>query len=76
MMRERVPADGQVLHFIPTQAILKSPEHIATTLSVSQTRIPPRAIVGSLLTSQEICFFLVLFYPPQKSAYRPRTEGH
>lgn len=71
---EEGPADGRVLRFLPTQAIFNSPEHRAAALSVSQTRIPPRAIVGSLLTSQEICFFLILS-PSSKNAYRLRTEG-
>lgn len=43
---------------------------------LSQTRIPPRAIVGSLLTSQEICFFLVLFYLPQKMLIDPELRDN
>ena len=43
--------------------------------SVASNNNSGRAIVRSLLTSQEIFCFWVLYYPPPKSGYGPRVEG-
>lgn len=75
MMRERVPADGQVYISSPLRPFIKNPEHIATTLSVSQTEFP-KGYCRSPYSLLRKFVFLGSFLPSSKSAYRPRTEGH